>query len=32
MGTGTPKYKAPEVSVGDYDMKCDIWSLGLIVY
>ena len=29
---GTPYYLAPEIMSGDYNMKCDIWSLGVVVY
>lgn len=29
---GTPYYMAPEVIAGYYDKKCDLWSLGVIMY
>ena len=29
---GTAYYIAPEVLAGEYDQKCDAWSLGVILY
>lgn len=29
---GTPYYISPDVLQGDYDMNCDIWSAGCILF
>jgi calcium-dependent protein kinase len=29
---GTPYYIAPEVIAKSYDAKCDIWSVGAILF
>ena len=31
-GVGTPVYLAPEVITGTYNEKCDIWSLGVLLF
>lgn len=30
--TGTLHYKSPEIFLGDYGVKIDIWALGVIFY
>ena len=30
--TGTPCYLAPEVIEEKYDIRCDLWSLGVVTY
>ena len=30
--TGITRYRAPEMLVGAYDEKADIWSIGVIAY
>ena len=32
MNAGTPRYMAPEVSSGRYNLSCDIYSMGLILW
>jgi len=29
---GTPRYSAPQVLAGRYDLSCDLWSCGVIMY
>jgi serine/threonine protein kinase len=29
---GTPEYCAPEVLMGQYNLECDMWSLGVLIY
>ena len=30
--TGTAYYMSPEIFTGSYDARCDIWSLGIILF
>lgn len=32
MLVGTAYYMAPEIFKGGYDERCDIWSLGIILF
>jgi calcium-dependent protein kinase len=32
LNIGTLAYRAPEVFEMDYDEKCDMWSIGVILY
>ena len=29
---GTPIFRAPEVETGEYNNKCDLYSIGIILY
>lgn len=29
---GTPPYIAPEILLGDYDLRCDLWSAGVCLF
>ena len=29
---GTPYYVSPEVLEGNYDLRCDLWAIGVIAY
>ena len=29
---GTPYYVSPEVLDGKYDLRCDLWTIGVIAY
>ena len=32
IGKFDPNYMAPQVLMGKYDSKCDMWSMGVLLY
>ena len=32
LNVGDKIYQAPQVLSSDYDERCDVWSLGLLLY